>query len=135
MAYLVQGRKDPGQILGGSDQIDVMGALLLQAEEDIGQSAYAQLLSQIFLTDGMVLAETAAQGASAEKYGSTAPGSADAGLLPVVKPGPSGPHIDPAPAIAPGIVPVHMAPAGAEAAVCQAVGRDKKRIHKLPFSY
>ena len=58
----VQGRRDMGQVLGRCHQIDVMGALGLQIQEDAGQLSGGQLFPKVLAAQLPVLAETAAQG-------------------------------------------------------------------------
>ena len=60
------------KILGCSNQVNIMGAVVLKAEKDISQLPDGELLSEIFTADPVVLAETASQGTAAEKYGSAA---------------------------------------------------------------
>ena len=81
----IKGRGDGRQVVGRGDQVDVVGVLGLKAEKDGGQLPDRNLFAKTLVADDVVLAETAPQGASAEKDGSAAMDSADAGLLPVVK--------------------------------------------------
>ena len=81
----------PGQIVGRRDQIQIFGAAVLQLHKNIGQPLGGDRLAHLTLTDGVVLAVAAPQGAAAEKY-RAAPGggigvAAQAGLLPVVQGG------------------------------------------------
>ena len=71
--------------MGCGDQIDVVGPLMRKVKEDGGKPLDAYFFAKSLAADHMVLAEAAAQGASAEKYGPAAAASADAGFLPVVK--------------------------------------------------
>jgi hypothetical protein len=74
-----------GQVVGCGDQVDVVGPLVLKVKEDGRKPLDAYFFAKSLVADHMVLAEAAAQGASAEKYGPAAAASADAGFLPVVK--------------------------------------------------
>ena len=65
--------------MGCGDQIDVVGPLMRKVKEDGGKPLDAYFFAKSLAADHMVLAEAAAQGASA------AAASADAGFLPVVK--------------------------------------------------
>ena len=81
----VQRRDDPGPPLAGGDEVDVVGALLLQIEENFGQMLYRDLFAQSLGADGVILAETTLEGAAREKHGAAASGAADAGLFPEVQ--------------------------------------------------
>ena len=82
---LLQGFQHPGQPLGGSDQIDVVGALLLQFQKDLGQALGVDGLAQALLADFIVLAVAALQAAAGKEHGAAAFAAADAGLLPVMQ--------------------------------------------------
>ena len=77
-----------GQVLGGCHQVYVICPLVLEAEENLAQFLIGHLPAEVPAADFMILAEAAAQGTSAEKYGAASPGAADAGFFPVVQCGP-----------------------------------------------
>ena len=115
---LVQRGDDPGLPLPRRDQVDVVGALALQVEEDFRQAPDADLLAKALGADGVVLAVAAFEGAAREKDGAAAAGPADAGLLPEMEGGAghferAGSPAEPGP---PG-GPVGPAAAGAEGAM------------------
>ncbi len=93
MADFVKGSENPGQVLCGSHQADIMGAFLLEPEEDIRQLARGQFFSEIFLADCVVLAKTAAQGATGKKHGAASPLPADARFFPMVQRCPCCPYL------------------------------------------
>ena len=70
--------------MAGRHQIDVVYSPVPQPQQQLPQLGYGQLPSPAAAADLMVLAEHAAQGASAKEYRAAAPNAADAGLLPVV---------------------------------------------------
>lgn len=80
--------EDRWQEVGGRHQIDIVGALVLQAEHHPAEAGGRDSFSQIFLADVVVLAEAAPQGTAGEENGPAASRPADAGLLPVVEGGP-----------------------------------------------
>lgn len=47
----VQGGRDMGQVLGGGHQIDVMGALVLQVQEDAGQMSCGQFFPEVLAAE------------------------------------------------------------------------------------
>ena len=47
----VQGGRDMGQVLGGGHQIDVMGAFVLQVQEDAGQMSCGQLFPEVLAAE------------------------------------------------------------------------------------
>ena len=69
----------------GGYQADVVCALLLQAQEGIRQFSCGERFSVQVAADLIVLAEAAAQRASAEKYGAASVFAADAGFFPEVQ--------------------------------------------------
>ena len=82
-------RADPGQPLSHCDQIEILGALALQCQKDIGKARDIDFLAQTFLTDGIVLAIAAFEGTAGKKYG-TAAGlrvgrATQTGLFPMVQ--------------------------------------------------
>ena len=77
--------QNPGQPLGGGDQIDVVSAFLLKLQKDLGQTGCIDRFAQPFLTDFIVLAIAAFQAASGEEYGAAALCAADARLFPVMQ--------------------------------------------------
>ena len=78
----IQRGNDPGPPLAGRDQIDVVGTLGLQIEENFSQMLHADLLAQPLGADGIVLAEAAFEGAAGKEHRAAALCAADAGLLP-----------------------------------------------------
>ena len=81
----IQRREDPWPPLPGGDEVDVVGTLPLQVEEDLRQVLHRDLFAETLGTDGIILAEAAFQGAAGEEHGSAAAGAADAGFLPEVQ--------------------------------------------------
>ena len=73
--------------MSGSYQINVMSPLLLKAEKNLSQFFRRKLLSRTFLTDLIVLAETASQITAGKEYCAASTGTADTGLLPVMESG------------------------------------------------
>ena len=49
-----------GKVLGGSYQIDIVSALVLEAEKEIRQLPSGKLFSKMILADGGILAEETA---------------------------------------------------------------------------
>ena len=78
----VQRGDDPWPPLAGGDEVDVVCALPLQIEKDLGQMLGRDLPAQPLGADGVILAEAALEGAAREKHRAAAPGAADARLLP-----------------------------------------------------
>ncbi len=76
-------------IVGGGDQIDIMGALFLQFTEDLGQAGGRNGTAFGFLGDIEVLAEGAAHVATAKEDSAAALPSGEAGFFPMMKGGPS----------------------------------------------
>ena len=81
----IQRGNDPGPPLAGRDQIDVVGTLLLQIQENLCQMFHADLLAKALGADGIVLAEAAFEGAAGKEHRAAALCAADAWLLPVVQ--------------------------------------------------
>ena len=81
-----------GKVLGGSDQVYVVGLLILKTEKNICQCLDRQLFPCRTLADEMILAKAAAQGASAEKYGSASMDSADTWFFPMMQGSPCCSH-------------------------------------------
>jgi len=100
--------------LGGRHQIDVVGALILETEKDFGQLRNGQLFPKPFMADGIILAETAPQGAAAEKDRAAAFRAADTGFLPVMQGGAGGSDGGSASAVSRCPGPVCLAEAGTE---------------------
>lgn len=121
---LIQSRKNPGKIVRGGDQVDVVCALILQTEKNICQLPGADLFPVKLLTDPVVLAEAAAQRTAAEEDGSASVDAADARLFPVMEGGAC--RHDPVGCLAEteraGFVPaVCAAHAGTKPAVCDLI--------------
>ena len=55
----LQGLADGWEILGGRHQVDVVGALFLELQEDLSESGCGNLFSEIFMAQRIVLAENA----------------------------------------------------------------------------
>ena len=85
--YQIEGFNNGRQKLGGGDQVDIVGALILKTEKKIGKLADGNLFSEAFLADLIILAETAAQRTAGEKDGAAAIGAADTWLFPHMKGG------------------------------------------------
>ena len=71
--------------MGSGYQIDVVGALFLKTQENLCQPFRGEFFAQSFLTDLIILAETAFQTAAGEEHSAASSGAADTGLFPVVK--------------------------------------------------
>ena len=105
-------------VVGGADEVDVVGPLSDEFTADLPQALHRDGLAEVLLTDGRVLAEHTVQGAAGEKDGPRSPDPGDRGLLPHVE-GRTGDHRrlrHPAPALARGFGPQRPAPAGTEIA-------------------
>lgn len=87
MAHPVQSIDDLWNKVSGSDQVDVVGALLLQLQKNLCQPLDADLLAKMSCADGVVLAEDAAQRAAGKKDRPGALLTADTGFLPKVQSG------------------------------------------------
>ena len=77
---------------------------------------YGQFHSEIFLADGIVLAETAAQSAAGKKDGSASFITTDAGFFPVVQGSPGSPDSVSAAAVSSGLMAVYLTVSWTEAA-------------------
>ena len=75
-------------VVGGIDEVDVVGALGDELPADLPQALQTYRLSEILVADFLVLAEHAAQTAPGKKDGARAIGAGNGGLLPVVEGGP-----------------------------------------------
>lgn len=82
---LIQSRKDPRKIVGGGYQIDVVGALILQLQENVGKLVYREFFSVKFLTDLVILAETAAQSTAGKEQSAASAEAADTRFFPMVQ--------------------------------------------------
>ena len=83
----LQRREDPGQEVGGCDEVDVVGALGDQLLKDGAETLGGHILAEALRRDGVILAVDAAQGAAGEKHRAGAVGAGDRRLLPVVEGG------------------------------------------------
>ena len=81
----IQGREHTREEMGGSDQIDVVGALVLERKKNFRQSFRGYGFSYMILADLVVLAETTFQAASGKEYSTASSAAAYAGLLPKMK--------------------------------------------------
>ena len=86
----VERSDDPRLPLAGRDQIDVVRALRLQVQKDLGQMPDGDLLAEPLGADGVVLAEAALEGAAGKEHRAAAPCAADAGLFPEMEGGAGG---------------------------------------------
>lgn len=84
----VKGLYDRGHILSGCDQVDIVRALLLQFQKDIGKTGEADFPPKSLTADFIILTETAAQSTPGEKDGAASVYAADAGLFPLVQSSP-----------------------------------------------
>jgi len=87
MAHAVQRVDDLWNKMSGSDQVDVVGALLLQFQKNLCQPLGADLLAKASCADGVVLAEDAAQRTAGKKDRAGALLATDTGFLPKVQSG------------------------------------------------
>ena len=78
-------------VMGGVDEVEVVGPLVHQLAADPGQPLKGDCFPEVPVADLLVLAEHTAQGAAREKNGPRAPGAGDRGLLPAVE-GSTGQH-------------------------------------------
>ena len=81
----LQGLQHGGKIGGGGHQVDVVGTFILQFQEDFRKPAGRDGLSEVLLTDFIILAEAAPQGAAGEEYRAAAALPADNRLFPWMK--------------------------------------------------
>ena len=82
---LFQGRQNGVGVVGGVDQVDVVGPLGDELVEDGAQPGNIHRLSEAPVADGLVLAEQAPQAAPGEEHGARPPLPGDGGLLPPVE--------------------------------------------------
>ena len=72
-------------VVGGIDQVDVVGPLVDELEADGPQPLQGDGPAKVLVADGVVLAEDAPQRAAGEKHGAGAPRARDGRLLPLVE--------------------------------------------------
>lgn len=71
--------------MGGSNQVDISGALILEAEKDFAQPFRRNFLSKSLLADFIILAVTASEGTPGKEDGSASTVFAQARLFPEMK--------------------------------------------------
>ena len=59
--YFVENRQDGRKKMGGSNQVDISGTLILEAEKDFAQPFRRNFLSKSLLADFIILAVTASE--------------------------------------------------------------------------
>ncbi len=131
----VQGWQNGREILGGSDETDVVRALVLQPQEDIRQFPYRQCFAESFMADFIILAVAAAQGTAGEENRAAAAGSADTWLFPGVKHRQGGHGLAAAPAAACSLGSVNAAFLGAEFAMPEHVRADIQVFFGVMFHF
>ena len=72
-------------VVGGGDEIDVVGALVDELEAEGTQMLRRDGLAPTLVADGLILAEHTLQGAAGEKEGAAAPSAGDGRLLPLMQ--------------------------------------------------
>lgn len=72
--YYVQRFYNIRRILGGSYQINIVSALILEPEKNITQLTDCQGNSKMSAADGMILTKAAPESAAGEKYRAAAAG-------------------------------------------------------------
>ena len=68
--------------MGSGYQIDVVGSLFLKTQENLCQPFRGEFFAQSFLTDLIILAETAFQTAAGEEHRAASSGAAECRALP-----------------------------------------------------
>ena len=78
-------------IVGGVDEVDVVGALGDEILTDLPQALHGDSFSKILMADLLVLTEHTAKTAAGKKHRSRSPCAGDGGFLPLVE-GRTGQH-------------------------------------------
>ena len=121
--------------MGGSDQIDIVGALFLETEENVSQFLFCHFFSRSLAADLIILTENTAKSASAEKYGAASLCTADGRFFPHMKGG-SG-NFRFGTALAESRIPgaVHTAHTGTQTAVCIGAGKVAGDGHRISVPF
>ena len=90
---LGEGLRHHVSIVGGIDQINVMGPGVNQRPKDLPQPFHRDLPAKVPLADGLILAKDAPQGASGKKHRARAPGPGEGRFLPEVQRRPGHEHL------------------------------------------
>ena len=123
------------QELGGCYQVNIVGALILQGQENTGKLTGGQFFSDSLLADLKILTEAAAESTAGEKYGAASLCTADGRFFPHMKGG-SG-NFRFGTALAESRIPgaVHTAHTGTQTAVCIGAGKVAGYGHRISVPF